>query len=866
MNAKAKEIIDSNVLWSIWSEVRHSLVNNEQITFELGVVFLIKYINDNEDYFVNNGISIPNEFQWDNIEFTNASDFRAITRNTNGIWISPEVKETNDYLLDKATKIDYCLSNLLSELEFVDHLFSEDGFLFRVKNILSKFSFSRQKLDLPDFIEWHISRSMIGSKANFSLSPSIVEVFKYFVKKEKPKKIYNPFAGSGSLIAGLSDHKYLVGQELNISYSSRLAKLRLFCNENYNAFCNFNRNDFDTDSIKDWLAEKEDFDGIVSFPPFKMKLNEQVEVEFGNITNSDQLNLFRISNSFSNHGIAVIGFSSGVLFRGGIEQKLRKNLIDLDIIEYVIQLPEGLFYNTKISSVILVINTKKKDYNHVTFVDASELKNDFTKYTKYLKSDELIEVLNSNESPLKVVVSKDDIIRNDYNLSVGRYFLSEEGVSLEEVCEIRNGERNKASKEGKLLRVTDLSHSQKYNAITADSLDTQGIPPGFEILDYSAVIVSTTGGNFNATEFVFHGDSVYIGPQLQILVPDEKLISRKWLVKELNSKKVKKQLKAFAIGTSISKISRKDLANIRINVPKKSEQKEILFEDFSKWKDQAYKEIGEKETAYLGAEVADENSFLRHKISGKLKNLRSAFEKIDQILNEQASKKYPEILNLKLNESSSIDLKKYLEIANRDLRYIHDSVKQTGTEIRLEDMHFEEIDVIQFFKDYSDELLGLKSKGLYRVVFNFDEKVLEEAGIDKILIQGDKNILREMLDNLESNAVKHAFANGPSPDNLIDILIMIDFETHEIQVDFANSGIPFPENFDIDNFKRRGSKAGKNAGSGEGGWFINEVMKKHGGKLTFTDETGDEGIPGTELVSSFELHFPVIITYKTEDV
>ena len=82
----------------------------------------------------------------------------------------------------------------------------------------------------------------------------------------------------------------------------------------------------------------------------------------------------------------------------------------------------------------------------------------------------------------------------------------------------------------------------------------------------------------------------------------------------------------------------------------------------------------------------------------------------------------------------------------------------------------------------------------------------------------------------------------------------------EIQIDFSNTGNPLPENYSHEAFTRKGSKSGSNAGDGFGGWYMNEIMKKHNGTFGFTDETGPEGfygMHGSEEVTTIELTFPI---------
>jgi type I restriction enzyme M protein len=126
----------------------------------------------------------------------------------------------------------------------------------------------------------------------------------------------------------------------------------------------------------------------------------------------------------------------GVLFRGSSEGKIRKQLIDENLLDAVIGLPEKLFYGTGIPAAILIFNKDKSDTSTL-FIDASrEFK---AGKNQNLLSDEniakIIETYRNNTSVDKYayVASLDEIKENDYNLNIPRYvdtFEEEEEIDL----------------------------------------------------------------------------------------------------------------------------------------------------------------------------------------------------------------------------------------------------------------------------------------------------------------------------------------------------------------------------------------------------------------------------------------------------
>ena len=131
----------------------------------------------------------------------------------------------------------------------------------------------------------------------------------------------------------------------------------------------------------------------------------------------------------------------GVLFRGGREEQIRKKLIENNLLDAVIGLPEKLFLNTTIPVCILVLkkNRSKKD---VVFIDASK---DFVNKGKQYELskehiDSIVRAYKSNDDFLKFshITNYDELKNNDFNLNIPRYidtFEESEPVDLKATIE-----------------------------------------------------------------------------------------------------------------------------------------------------------------------------------------------------------------------------------------------------------------------------------------------------------------------------------------------------------------------------------------------------------------------------------------------
>lgn len=126
----------------------------------------------------------------------------------------------------------------------------------------------------------------------------------------------------------------------------------------------------------------------------------------------------------------------GVLFRGSSEGKIRQKLIEENLLDAVIGLPEKLFFGTGIPAAILVFRKQKAD-DSVLFIDASREYESGTNQNALTGPilDKIIDTFSARENVDKYayVATADEIAENDYNLNIPRYvdtYEEEEEIDL----------------------------------------------------------------------------------------------------------------------------------------------------------------------------------------------------------------------------------------------------------------------------------------------------------------------------------------------------------------------------------------------------------------------------------------------------
>ena len=200
---------------------------------------------------------------------------------------------------------------------------------------------------------------------------------------------------------------------------------------------------FSNIKIVDELQE-EKFDIIVSNPPYSLGWEPKYDERFYGYelapkSKADYAFVLDIVYRLSNNGQAFIILPHGVLFRGASEEKIRKQLIENNLIDSIIGLPDKLFMNTQIPTLILVLNKNKKT-NDVLFIDSS--KNCIKKSKQNDMNEEHINKIISTYRERKEIekyshlASYEEIVENDYNLNIPRYVDTSEEKKLPDLKEV----------------------------------------------------------------------------------------------------------------------------------------------------------------------------------------------------------------------------------------------------------------------------------------------------------------------------------------------------------------------------------------------------------------------------------------------
>lgn len=466
----------ASTIWESANQMRSKIEANEYKDFILGFIFY-KYLSEREmELFHKEKLSDAE------IEKVNEKDVKYAkhVRETLGYFIAYDnlfstwlakgndfdVKDVRDALSDFDQNIDEVYKKVFEKIfntlqtglsKLGETSGSQTKAVKKLLKLIKKIPMDgKQDYDVLGFIyEYLISNfaANAGKKAGEFYTPHEVsvlmsEIVAEHLKDRKQIKIYDPTSGSGSLLIniGRSAAKYISGDG-KIDYYAQELKENTFNLTRMNLVmrgikpANINVRNGDTleddwpffeENKKETTYELVKVDAVVSNPPYSQKWDPKDKEfdprfkDFGVAPKAKADFAFLLHDLYhlEDDGIMTIVLPHGVLFRGGEEAKIRENLIEKNRIDAIIGLPENIFFGTNIATIIMVLK-RNRPTSDVLIIDASKGFEKSGKNNKLRASDikKIVDTVKYRTviDKYSVLVSKETIQENEYNLNITRY-------------------------------------------------------------------------------------------------------------------------------------------------------------------------------------------------------------------------------------------------------------------------------------------------------------------------------------------------------------------------------------------------------------------------------------------------------------
>jgi type I restriction enzyme M protein len=427
---------------------------------------------------------IPKKAKWENIarQSTNVGDYLTDCVR--------EVARENPKLQGVINVVDFNVATAGQRI-------ISEGKLKALIDVLSRFRLGLHDVE-PDILgrayEYLLRKFAEGSgqsAGEFYTPKEVAILMSYILDPEKGDQVYDPCCGSGGLLIkcylrfkdkfGSDDNGEdpsaaslkFYGQEI-LHPTFAMAKMNMFIHDMETEIKlgdTMIRSGF---TNKDGSLRK--FDLVTANPMWNQDFSQDVyendpydRFEFGYPPSSsaDWGWIQHMYASLKDDGKMAVVLDTGAVSRGSgtkgrnRERDIRKEFVEKDLVESVILMPENLFYNTTAPGIILVINKDKKEENMILLINASKL---FEKGRpkNYLPDESIEKIANiylnwREEEGISENITKEEVVKNDYNLSPSRYVLQgeeEDTLPLEDVVVLlREAEEERKEVEEELKQI-----------------------------------------------------------------------------------------------------------------------------------------------------------------------------------------------------------------------------------------------------------------------------------------------------------------------------------------------------------------------------------------------------------------------------
>lgn len=293
-----------------------------------------------------------------------------------------------------------------------------------------------------------------GKKGGEFYTPKrVVRLLVECLRPEEGMSIYDPACGSGGMLLEATSYlrRYgqdpgtlqLYGQEMNIN-TWAICQTNLFLHDIDDA--SVLRGDTLRDPKHLFGGRLQQFDRVLANPPFSLKSWGHEEWQGGDVFQRDLYGcpprsygdlafVQHMLASLNARGMMAVVLPHGILFRGGIEGKIRRGLLEDDLIEAVVGLPPNLFYGTGIPAAVLIVNRNKlpERQGRVLFIDGSremqEGKNQ--NFLSEANVERLAQAFHSfrDQADLARCVALDEIAGQGFTLHIPRYVQSTQEIA-----------------------------------------------------------------------------------------------------------------------------------------------------------------------------------------------------------------------------------------------------------------------------------------------------------------------------------------------------------------------------------------------------------------------------------------------------
>jgi type I restriction enzyme M protein len=700
--------------------------------------------------------------------------------------------------------------------------------------------------------------SEMGQLSMSNQIPGLINLIFGLGNSRPSDKIYNPFCGTADVTQFLKKGQNYFGQEINnLDYYIGVLRSIIADNET-NTLINLHN----SDPLSDWNPMNEKYDLILALPPFNHRYDK--------IQNSNRLDVQFFRNaidSLAMNGKVVALMPMSFLFSSDKQlSKLREDIVKSDLLDLVLTLPSGALKNTSVQSCIVVLNNSKQRKGQVRFMDASTLIYVGDKKEIAFNPVPLFyQVLNSEDhstyddygSLLSTWVENVNIKANEFNLTVGKYFVFEKYPNLpktylSEVAEVINSSRNKSESLGRLVRIGNLKKGLVDYTLKSSELNMIEIDQNARKIEEDCILMAGHFKQLKPTYFKYSGEPIYISPAIYALRIDKTKTDPFYLVHQLSTVATEFQIQGLSNGTAIPRISKKDLLSLKIEVPSLDEQERkitFLKEEYLLKNRESQEWLNEIKE--LQQKQKDDLRIKKHRLNQDMNNVASSAR---TLLNHLRSTGTLHIDQL-INPNTGTTVLKRFESMLSSINNVLNQIDDLPNEMKFDEP--ETIDIEELVR-WVIEQRPISEDDKYSLDLFIDKESFKygdkEGEFITPYVDFSRNDFLELYNNIVENAILHGFIEDKN--YTFKIEITGDLGGGRVSVLFGNNGKAFPDGMS-ERYSIKGEKAGVNANEGIGSWKVWSIAEHFNSKIKVHDLPKDEFPIWIELIIPLKTNWDV---------
>lgn len=585
-------------------------------------------------------------------------------------------------------------------------------------------------------------------------------------------------------------------------------------------------------------------DSIGMVPPFKLNANqfklEPNDYPYG-LPPKSNFNLgwiqLALENTNSNGRVVILLPENSLQSKNKHEKRIRKRLLEENMVEAIVSLPNNIFKHTGIKTSLWVLNKNKIDQD-VLMIETELFATRQKRMVSFSESaiDSIKDIFRDRKEVKDIAwkVSQEDIKRQDFDLSVKRYIDVLKDVELKYPVQLANliySSRRVRINEERVVKKIENFRLSTDGKLNVSSFEKKPCKKNDFLYKGKLILLPISGSNFKFTYLDTLNEEVAIGQLYSVFEISSTSLNIDFLLNELSKEYVKNQIDRVSRGSSIKFLSSKDVLSILVDVPPlESQQLEVLNRDkqlqFEKLAlEKGYQELLEdfkkEQILDLGAK--------KHNINQHLNNVKTSAEVLKAVMfKKKGGISIEDVINPKRGVTIGTRIDLMLESIEKVVYYVDNLTNE---------LKFDSLKRVDL-KQVIDKLISMSSMSKqYHLEFEIQDE------LDGVKVDLSEKDFEELYNNILENAKVHGFVDV---NELYTFKILVSESTENLLIRFENDGKPFPKGMS-QKYSVKGEKAGVNANTGIGSWKVAQIAAHLETELEIIDEPESTFPVGVQL-------------------